>query len=201
MSEPLSPAALAGNESQILPGRACGECALCCKVFRVPELDKPANKWCVHCKPGMNACQIYETRPPVCRGYLCQYLTLKGLGEEWYPLHSKMVVSREENGKKVAIYVDPAFPRRWREEPYYSQIRRMSVLAAPQLIQVVVYVGTKGTVILPNKEVEVGPEDMVMLYEVSGLGRNWDVKVVKKQDLPPGDREEQAAALARSMSA
>jgi hypothetical protein len=29
-------------------GRICGDCRLCCKTLEVPELQKPAGKWCGH---------------------------------------------------------------------------------------------------------------------------------------------------------
>ena len=52
--------------------RVCGDCKLCCKVFSIQELDKPAGKWCPHC-PG-KGCKIYDTRPEECRGYKCMWL-------------------------------------------------------------------------------------------------------------------------------
>src|SRR5262249_20143690 len=32
--------------------RQCGDCSLCCKLLNVPEVGKPANDWCPHCRPG-----------------------------------------------------------------------------------------------------------------------------------------------------
>ena len=37
---------------KVVPGRECGSCSLCCKVYNVPEIEKPAGKWCRHCTPG-----------------------------------------------------------------------------------------------------------------------------------------------------
>lgn len=54
--------------------RSCGSCSMCCKVLGIPELDKPADKWCQHCDPGNDGCTIYEDRPPVCRTFECIWL-------------------------------------------------------------------------------------------------------------------------------
>ena len=51
----LNPAEFA---SQPAPGRECGACTLCCKVFDVPVLEKPAGQWCKHCLPG-RGCGIH----------------------------------------------------------------------------------------------------------------------------------------------
>ena len=57
-------------------GRACGACSLCCKLLQIdePELKKPANEWCRHCRPGKGGCAIYDERPPVCRDFACEWL-------------------------------------------------------------------------------------------------------------------------------
>jgi Fe-S-cluster containining protein len=57
-------------------GRSCGECSLCCKLppIDTPELQKQANTWCPHCRPGKGGCSDYETRPTLCRNYRCLWL-------------------------------------------------------------------------------------------------------------------------------
>ena len=71
-------------ETSVVPGRSCGTCTLCCKVFPVPDLAKPAGKWCQHCQPG-KGCRIHETRPEVCRKFFCGWMVSPGLGPEWKP--------------------------------------------------------------------------------------------------------------------
>src|SRR5712671_1135318 len=63
--------------------RTCGECSLCCKLLPIAVLDKQANLWCQHCKPG-NGCSIYNIRPQVCTDYHCGWL-LGVLNDNWYP--------------------------------------------------------------------------------------------------------------------
>ena len=43
------------------PGRACGALHLCCKVYALPELEKPPGVWCRHCTPG-KGCAIHDFR-------------------------------------------------------------------------------------------------------------------------------------------
>src|SRR4051794_7389373 len=69
--------------SPIATGRACGSCSLCCKLLPIRELEKPENKWCVHCKPASGGCTIYADRPPSCREFACHWLISKNLGDEW----------------------------------------------------------------------------------------------------------------------
>ncbi len=59
--------------------RACGSCTACCKSLEVTELNKPAGKWCAHCKIG-NGCNIYFARPDSCIEFRCQWLN--GLGDK-----------------------------------------------------------------------------------------------------------------------
>src|SRR4051812_32045712 len=78
--------------SQPAPGRACGTCTLCCKVYDVPALDKPVGQWCGYCKPG-RGCGIHLMRPDHCRSFHCLWMTETWLGPEWKPERSKIVLS------------------------------------------------------------------------------------------------------------
>ena len=55
------------------PGRACGECSLCCTVLRVDELRKQGGTDCAQQRAG-GGCAIHPTRPQICRGYRCLWL-------------------------------------------------------------------------------------------------------------------------------
>jgi hypothetical protein len=133
------------------PGRACGDCTLCCKLLGVGEpLNKPANQWCVHCAPG-KGCRIYDTRPPICRSFTCEWLREPAVSDEWRPTRSKivLVVTKEQNGIHFHVYVDPSVPNRWREAPYHAQLKRM---AASNMGGVYIYVRGKNFRILPTGE-------------------------------------------------
>lgn len=46
----------------------------------------------------------------------------------WYPLKSKIVINAmtEHGTDYVAFVLDPSYPNRWREEPYFSDIKTMA---------------------------------------------------------------------------
>jgi hypothetical protein len=53
--------------------RKCGECRLCCGVFPLPVLEKPAGVWCRLLGPG--GCTVHEVgQPEVCKQYACYWL-------------------------------------------------------------------------------------------------------------------------------
>jgi hypothetical protein len=68
----------------LVPGRECAECTVCCTVPTIdkPELQKPAGATCRHCNKG---CDIYETRPGVCRTFFCGWRQLEIFGDDWRP--------------------------------------------------------------------------------------------------------------------
>jgi hypothetical protein len=72
--------------------RACDDCRLCCKVFPVPVLQKPAGTWCRHtCASG---CAIHGPRTPeICRQYDCYWREHDRLSEAWRPDRIGIVVT------------------------------------------------------------------------------------------------------------
>src|SRR5258708_26024947 len=58
---------MAGDKADttaIVPGRACGECSLCCKLIRVDAFAKAPGTWCAHCAPGCGGVTKFCTRAP-----------------------------------------------------------------------------------------------------------------------------------------
>lgn len=78
----------------LVPGRACGECTLCCSVMAIdkPEIQKAAGVRCRYCRGG---CTIYETRPALCREYHCGWRQLPILDDDWRPDRSGVFVEIE----------------------------------------------------------------------------------------------------------
>ena len=72
--------------------RACGECRLCCWVFPVPVLDKPAEQWCRFA--DARGCSIHDgPRPPVCTEYDCYWRDHEELSDELRPDRIGIVVT------------------------------------------------------------------------------------------------------------
>jgi hypothetical protein len=142
-------------------GRSCGSCSMCCYMMGVEAVDKPKYRWCQHCKTG-KGCSIYAKRPAVCKSFACMWLIQVHIGDRWYPLKSKMVLDLEfkddEPHPVLHVIVDPRYPNRWREEPYYSDIKSMALTGYRgdfgQHYKTIVNVGGKCWVILTHREVE-----------------------------------------------
>jgi hypothetical protein len=72
--------------------RSCGECRLCCNVFPLPALDKPAGRWCHLLGPG--GCTVHDLgQPEVCSRYACYWLEHESLPDEARPDRIGMVVT------------------------------------------------------------------------------------------------------------
>lgn len=136
-------------------GRRCDSCTLCCKVLSIEELAKPKGNWCSHCDVG-RGCRIYEQRPVECRNFYCGFLTVPDLSEEWRPSKSKIVLVSELDGVRIAAHVDPARPDAWRKEPFYSKLKEWAIAAAASQCQVVICIGKRTIVVLPDREVDLG---------------------------------------------
>ena len=76
--------------------RSCGPCSLCCTLLRVDELNKRAGHDCVH-QRGEQGCGIYETRPQICRSYMCLWRQ-GGLGDDERPDLTGGIVDLETVG-------------------------------------------------------------------------------------------------------
>lgn len=147
------PIAAAAATDQPLPGRQCGSCTLCCKLLGIKEIDKPEWTWCKHCKPG-KGCTVYELRPTSCRTFYCGYRLSADLGDEWYPLKSRMVLRAQGIG--IVCYVDPGYPEAWKVQPYHRQLRGWARRAVNTEHNVIVNVGGLVICILPDKDVDLG---------------------------------------------
>jgi hypothetical protein len=171
----LDPTAYANKAA---PGRECGSCTLCCKVYEVPSLEKPAGKWCRHCAPG-KGCGIWETRPDHCRSFYCQWMTDGGFGPEWKPDRARFVMTVDPFSRYLNVQVDPGHAKAWRQEPYYSGLRRLAASLIREERLVVVLNGAQATVVTASGDVELGvmkPEDRVQLkLRITPNGPVYDI--------------------------
>jgi hypothetical protein len=159
-------------------GRECGTCTLCCKVYEVPSLEKPAGKWCQHCTPG-KGCGIWQTRPDHCRSFYCLYMTVGDFGPEWKPDRAKFVMTIDPVSRYLNLQVDPGHATAWRQEPYYSGLRRMAANLLREERLVVALNGSHATIITQNGDVDLGvmgPEDRVQLkFRITPNGPVYDI--------------------------
>jgi len=153
------------NDSvELVEGRDCGGCTMCCKLLQIAEIDKPRFEWCPHCDIGVGY-QIYAQRPGACHTFHCSYLVSPDLGPEWKPSRSRIVLTYEEGPGRIGIHVDPDRPAdAWRREPYYSRIRGWAEAAVRSDGQVIVY-GQRSSAVGVEHDVIVVPPDDPRLKE------------------------------------
>jgi hypothetical protein len=144
--------------------RGCDGCTLCCKVMKVPALEKPAGTWCKHCTTGAG-CGIYETRPTECRTFICGYLWIPEISPEWKPSISRMVISTAVVDGSITIFVDPGRPDAWRRQPYYRVMQNWARRELAQRRWLVIRVQDRSIVIMPDHAVDLGAmaEDEIIL--------------------------------------
>jgi len=170
----------------VVEGRGCKGCTLCCKIVGISELGKPPGIWCPHCD-AKRGCKIYEARPGECRGFYCGYLTNPDLDERWNPAKCKIVLTYDEvHAARLTVHVDPSRANVWREEPYYSQIKRWAIAAAAARGQVIVWQGPKAIAVLPDGEKELGnlkPGQLIYISQKMGpRGPVFDAEAVDRDD-------------------
>lgn len=109
--------------------RDCGSCHLCCRVFPIPEANKPHVDWCDELVAG-SGCVIYPRRPVPCRDFSCLWargdlIDGEPLGENWRPDIAGFVLS-DPAPWALLVTNDLDRPSAWRMEPYQSQIRALA---------------------------------------------------------------------------
>ncbi|MEQ1695743.1 MAG: hypothetical protein ABL901_07870 [Hyphomicrobiaceae bacterium] len=143
------------GDSDLVPGRSCQDCTLCCKLLEVEPLAKPRAQWCGHCDQK-RGCRIYEARPAACQSFYCGYRRLPQLDERWKPAKAKFLINYESGAHRIVIHVDPVRPGAWRVEPYYSTLKQWARRAASEGGTVLVWTGPRATLILPGADKELG---------------------------------------------
>ena len=78
--------------TDLVPGRECGACQACCIVPAIDhgEMQKQPGVPCRHCLKG--DCDIYESRPGLCRKYFCGWRKLASLNDDWRPDKSGLLI-------------------------------------------------------------------------------------------------------------
>ncbi len=76
-------------------GRKCGGCVVCCVTPQItdPDLIKPAGKRCVNLIPNDGGCACHGIRPRTCREFFCGWRLMPGLGDEWRPDLSGVMIT------------------------------------------------------------------------------------------------------------
>lgn len=129
----------------------CGGCTLCCDLLEVGFFCKPANTHCQHCIVGIG-CTIWETRPAVCRHYMCLWHANPKFPDSLRPDRCGALFEPVRNEKIIIVNVDPNRPTVWNSlgSPVALLIRQFLIEGTA----VVVIIGTEKHFILPEGMVE-----------------------------------------------
>jgi hypothetical protein len=182
-----------GAEPVLVPGRSCGTCSMCCKVYSIEELSKPAGRWCIHAVRG-SGCAIHAARPRACREFFCSWLIDPNLGPEWKPEVSRFVLSADPNYRALMLMADPGMPLAWKRAPYYTVLKRFSEVFFRIDQKVLVNLSGHITVILPDREVPIGvivPGEEIVIWREgatygAALRRDLDLAKTSSAGLRPG---------------
>lgn len=148
------------------PGKACGACTLCCKLFEIDWLEapKPAGQWCQHCTPG-RGCGIWQNLPAGCATYFCVWRLDPALTESWRPDRARFILTHAHHEAPLAVLVDPGAPDAHRKEPYRTQLAQTARgILEGRGSTLVVFVGAKRFLLFPDMEVPI--PDGVALHEI-----------------------------------
>jgi hypothetical protein len=112
---------------------------------------------------------------------------MPALGENWRPSVSRLVIGFEGGTKAMLIQVDPDRPEAWKRAPYYQQLKEWSRRAAAGRAQVIVMIGLRAIVILPDKDVDLGPigDDEMVVTEETRTARGIQLNAVKLKRKDP----------------
>lgn len=135
-----------------MPNDSCGTCALCCKLPKIDQLDKPQGVWCDKCTPGKEgACSIFAQpeRPAICGEYLCVWRQTD-LPPALRPDRCGFIINQSETRKDVVqIMVEPSKAGIWRKGAGGALIEKLLRGG----VTVVVLTGDQRTLLQPHKRI------------------------------------------------
>jgi uncharacterized protein len=108
-----------------IPGKSCGPCTHCCKVLYIEELKKPAGPICSNCIVG-GGCAIYDTRPPVCRDYECQWLWDRNLPATMRPDKVGTLLMDDPDSDEYHAVCEIEKPFAWRNPLVFKHLVSMA---------------------------------------------------------------------------
>ena len=174
---------------KLIPDRGCGTCMMCCKVYTIRELNKPAGRWCVHAERG-RGCKIYGSHPATCKGFYCDWRADPTLGPEWKPDKAHFILSVDLSfHPAVTVTPDPAMPDAWKREPYYSATKRWATRFVRENKKILVVHCSFVTVVLPDRDVPIGVVPPGQEIVISRNGATYDASLQSRAALPSRSRD------------
>lgn len=167
------------------PSKTCGPCTLCCKVFKIEALAKPAGAVCSHCAHG-GGCDIHGSHPRECQDFVCQWLKFEQMPDSYRPDRTGVVLTVEPPGEQLIATCDPASPMAWRNEPIYGFLKRYARGAVGTELRTYVRAGDRLWLITPDEDVDFGRVDSGVPYTLT-KGADGKLKVTLSASGPRPD--------------
>jgi uncharacterized protein len=104
-----------------IPGKACGDCIMCCTALEISELKKPAGPPCPNCILS-GGCKIYESRPQVCRDFECEWLTTRTLPPNMRPDRIGTILMEDDDTEEYRAVCAPGRPLAWRNPRVFAHL-------------------------------------------------------------------------------
>jgi len=161
------------TDLELVPGRVCGECSVCCTIMAIdkPDIQKEAGVTCRHCRGG---CTIYETRPPLCRHYHCGWRQLPILDDNWRPDLSGVFVEIEEiDGETALSMILVGNPLKTVRQPWFIDFVATGVRGRVKL-----YMGIPGPRGFKGASLPLNTRQM---HEAAGAGRARVKDILEKE--------------------
>ena len=156
---------------------------MCCKLPRIPALNKPAQKLCVNCNAGVG-CNIYDSRPQTCVEFYCMYMLNAAMGDEWKPSRSKMMVTYEASEERLVVHVDPSRRGAWRSQPFHAQIKKWA--ANSPRGHVLVWDGHTVIVALADRDIDLGQakdgQHILIRAKHTAAGKHYEAFLLDHDD-------------------
>jgi hypothetical protein len=108
-----------------IPGKACGECNMCCQVLEIEEMAKPAGLLCKNCISGAG-CAIYEDRPQVCRDFECLWKGDRRMSAPMRPDRVGTILMEDPDSDEYRAVCDPTRPLAWRTPAVFQHLVQMA---------------------------------------------------------------------------
>lgn len=138
---------------ELVEGRDCAGCVMCCKVFPIPETGKPDYGLCPHAREGVG-CDDHAGRPDVCREFQCLWRVDASLGEDWKPDVAGFVL-HDPSPWTLLVSCDVDRPDAWRLDPYGSQIQEWAVELQRRQMLMGRRLGGRTRLMLRDREVDL----------------------------------------------
>jgi hypothetical protein len=143
----------ARGEIELVAGRACDGCVMCCKVFPIPETGKQDFALCPQARRE-EGCANHDARPETCREFFCLWRLDASLGDDWKPSVAGFVL-HDPAPWTLLVSGDVDDPEARHREPYASQIRQWALELKRRQMLMGARCGDATRLLLGDREVDL----------------------------------------------